>query len=101
MAAGRQLQGSAADRLIVVGAVETTAVQLKAGWNLVAFLSFRTGYTVANLRTDTGNLATIVQGYSATGPYNLVTLADADSLVTGQGYWVYANQDTTWTVSVT
>jgi len=76
---------------------DQTEIPLYSGWNLVGFPSFNSTYTVADLKAETG--ATKVEGYDVSSqPYYLMALQDSDLLVAGQGYWIYAPVDTTWTV---
>ena len=74
----------------------STPIQLQAGWNLVGYPSLQAGYTVAQLKADTG--ATQVEGFNTGGPYYLRALSDADVLTAGLGYWVYVPANTLWTV---
>ena len=77
------------DTLQLGGAMpsSTTTIRLQTGWNLVGFPSANMTYTVQDLKSATG--ATRVEGFSATGPYHLVVLADSQALLAGEGYWVY------------
>jgi parallel beta-helix repeat protein len=85
--------------LTVAGIVPLgTTIQLKAGWNLVGFPSFRSSYSVSDLKAETG--AARVEGLdSSSPPYYLRVMNDAEYLQTGQGYWVHLNGDTSWTVA--
>ena len=75
----------------------TQYVPLKAGWNLVGFPSYRTDYTVAMLKTDTG--ATRVEGFDASNvEYRLRVMSDTEFLRMGNGFWVYVPADTVWQV---
>lgn len=72
-------------------------VPLREGWNLVGFPSYRTDYTVAMLKADTG--ATRVEGFDATNlEYRLRVMTNVELLDAGQGYWVYVPADTVWQV---
>ena len=74
-----------------------TSISLYAGWNLVGFPSFSTTYTVADFKAETG--ATHVEGYDASSsPYFLRGMQDSDSLLAGEGYWLFVPSDITWTV---
>jgi len=75
----------------------TQYVPLRAGWNLVGFPSYRTDYTVALLKADTG--ATRVEGFDASNvEYRLRVMQDTELLANGSGYWVYVPADTLWQV---
>jgi len=85
--------------LRLTGSKPTTPQQipLRTGWNLVGFPSYNPGYTVAQLKADTG--ATTVEGFDATaGPYYLKRMANTDTLLAGRGFWVYVPSATIWTV---
>ncbi len=85
---------AAAGTFAVAGIVPTsTTISLCAGWNLVGNPSFRTGYTVANLKAETG--ATAVLGFSAAAPGNTVARADPTVLQAGVAYWVKVNAPST------
>ncbi len=74
----------------------TVNIDLFTGWNLVGYpATDDSTYDVFDLKTDTG--ASKVEGYGA-GPYNIVTMGDADVLTNGAAYWVYVDADTTWTI---
>lgn len=86
---------------IVMGSKPVTPqfVPLRTGWNLVSFPSYKTDYTVAQLKADTG--ATKAEAFDSTaGPYYLRALGDTDILRAGDGYWVYVPSDVVWTVPV-
>ncbi len=82
----------------IIGDIPTqTSIDLKAGWNLVGYPSIRSDYTVADLKIDTG--ATLVEATNSSSPiYNLKRLTDSDTLIPGQGYWIYVPADTVWIV---
>ncbi|MHA1962599.1 MAG: right-handed parallel beta-helix repeat-containing protein [Candidatus Thorarchaeota archaeon] len=84
--------------LTVAGIVPlNTMVQLKTGWNLVGFPSFRTMYTVSDLKAGTG--ATEVEGLDALSPpYFLKELASWETLQAGFGYWVRMENDRVWAI---
>ena len=85
--------------LTVAGVVPArTTIHLYRGWNLVSFPSFKTAYTVADLKAEIG--ATGVEGYDLAPPYYLRVLGDAEALQAGYGYWVMVGADTTWTVNI-
>lgn len=78
------------DNLTVTGLVPlSTTIQLYAGWNLIAFPSFNTTYTVGDLKMETG--ATRVEGYDSLAPYHLRILGDMEVLQAGYGYWVWVD----------
>jgi len=77
----------------------STAVDLRAGWNLVGYPSSVAGYTVAALKADLGLAGVRVESFDPLAPqYNLWRLPDSYSLKLGEGYWVYVPQDCTWLV---
>lgn len=84
--------------LTVAGVVPlNTMLQLKTGWNLVSFPSFRTMYTVLDLKAGTG--ATEVEGLDALSPpYFLKELAPSEALQAGFGYWVRMENDRVWSI---
>ena len=84
--------------LTVAGIVpSSTMLQLKAGWNLLPFPSFRTTYTVSDMKAGTG--ANRIEGLDPTSsPYFLRVLAQAEPLQTGSGYWVRVVNDGIWAI---
>lgn len=84
--------------LTVAGAVPTeTAIELKAGWNLMGFPSFNGSFGVGELKNETGS--TRVEGLDISSPpYFLREMNDGDILQSGHGYWVYVTADFNWTV---
>jgi hypothetical protein len=74
----------------------STTFSLCAGWNFVGNPSFRPGYTVGNLKTDTG--ASSVLGFAAAAPGNTVALGDATVLQPGSAYWVKVPGSSLWIV---
>jgi len=84
--------------LTVAGIVPlSTLLQLKAGWNLVPFPSFRTTYTVSDLKDGTG--ATRTEGLdSSSPPYFLRILTPPEALQAGSGYWVRVENDRIWAI---
>jgi hypothetical protein len=82
------------------GVVPTPSIdiQLYAGWNLVAYPSFATTYTLADFIADTG--AMDVETYDPTGPYYLRTVSlPTEAFVPGAAYWAYVPADIIWTVA--
>jgi hypothetical protein len=71
------------------------SVQLKAGWNLV-------GYPSLTQRSVTDALLglpyTSVEGYSASDPYRLTTLAGGYMMTPGEAYWIQVSSDCVWTL---
>ena len=84
--------------LTVAGRVPTTTVvNLARGWNLVGYPSFDTGYTIADMKADSGALGAEV--YDATSPpYFLRDANDVETMEAGTGYWVEVSVSGTWTV---
>jgi hypothetical protein len=58
--------------------------------------SFRPGYTVANLKAETG--ATQVLGFAPAAPGNTVVLSDPTVLQPGLAYWVRVSAPSVWIV---
>ena len=84
--------------LTVAGIVpSSTLLQLKIGWNLVPFPSFRTTYTVSDLKAGTG-VSRVEGPDSSSPPYYLRVLADWEPLQAGSGYWVRAESNRIWMV---
>jgi parallel beta-helix repeat protein len=76
----------------------TTTIHLHTGWNLVGFPSFQILYFARYLRAETN--ATRVEGvHPFLPPYFLRIVLDDDALMTGYGYWVEVENETTWTVA--
>jgi hypothetical protein len=89
-----------ADGVITVGGSgyakpTTTAIPLKAGWNLVGFPSDDATYTVANLKSAHPSV-TIVEQFDAGQTYRTSVMADAGAFSQGKAYFVYSTVDTTW-----
>lgn len=85
--------------LTVAGRVPTTTeIYLARGWNLIGFPSFDAGYTIADLKADSG--ATNVETFDGTAPpHYLRDAVDAEPMLAGSGYWVEVSSSGTWTVS--
>jgi hypothetical protein len=87
--------------LTYAGVVPTPsiAIPMYAGWNLVAYPSFSTTYTLADFIADTG--ATRVETYDpAGGPYFLRHMTNpAEAFIPGSAYWADIPLDYTWTVA--
>ncbi len=77
--------------------LSNTNIPLKAGWNLVGYPSLNTTRTVAEALAGTGYDG--VEGYNASEPYRLGTLADTYVMQPGEAYWVHVPFDSTWTVT--
>jgi len=84
--------------LTVAGIVPlSTMLQLRVGWNLIPFPSFRTTYTVLDLMTGTG--ASKVEGLNPSAPpYFLKVLSHGNSLKSGSAYWVGMENNRIWTI---
>jgi hypothetical protein len=91
---------TADSNLTVAGNLPGSTISLRAGWNLVAFPSFNTTYTVADLKSVAN--VTRVEGFDpASPPYYLRALGDGETFQTGYGYWIYTEEKVTWSVSLT
>jgi hypothetical protein len=77
----------------------STTINLRQGWNMVGFPSFKTTYTVADLKSDMGLAGVIVEALEASAsPYYLQRAPDSYVMMAGEGYWVYFPADATWIV---
>ena len=66
---------------------------------MVGFPSFKTTYTVADLKSDMGLAGVIVEALEASAsPYYLQRAPDSYVMMAGEGYWVYFPADATWIV---
>ena len=78
----------------------STTIDLRQGWNMVGFPSFKTAYTVADLRASIGVAGIVVEAFDArASPYYLQRVTDSYVMMAGEGYWVYVPSDAMWTVS--
>lgn len=85
--------------LTVAGVVPYgTQIHLEKGWNLVSFPSFSSNYTIAEFKLET-NASRVEAFDQLSPPYNMRVSDDSDLLLTGSGYWVSMEVETTWTVS--
>ncbi len=76
---------------------DTISVSLYAGWNLVGYPSL-IPRDVADALMGIG--FSTVEGYDGMAiPYNLKRFSDWDYLFAGNGYWIFATEDTTWHLS--
>jgi hypothetical protein len=84
--------------LTVAGVVpEFASIHLKSGWNLLGFPKFTSGYTVGELKAETGAIR--VEGFDPSAPtYSLKDLGDGDTLKIGYGYWILVEIDTAWII---
>jgi hypothetical protein len=74
----------------------STAVQVKAGWNLVGFPSNDAAYNIGNLKADCA-VIDIAQGFMPSAMYRMTnSLANAQVMGLGRAYWVHATADGTW-----
>jgi len=80
------------------GTVPTsTPIQLRAGWNLVSYPTLCTNMTVANAFWGTG--VDVVEAFDPAQPYRTKVVGSSYVMKPGEGYWVHAPADTTWTVN--
>ena len=84
--------------LTVTGSHTTsTSIVLSAGWNLIGYpADDDSSYTAGQLKA--ASKATLVEGYSVDGAYNLQVLGDSYVLQNGESYWLYVPAQYTWTV---
>jgi hypothetical protein len=93
--------------MTVAGLVpDLTTSNLKAGWNLVGFPSFRTNYTLGDLSAAAGGSLQAIEMYnSSNAPYYLQRLSQSEWATTymeaGQAYWILLSSDVTWYVPST
>jgi hypothetical protein len=78
-------------------APSSTAISLKAGWNLVGFPSDDVTYTAGQFRIDIGQPSAVVERFDWAATYKTATMGDAELFVNGGGYWVYTPVDVVWT----
>ncbi len=88
-------EASGADLIIRGLEAESTAIQLKAGWNLVGYPSM-TPKSITDSLTGTG--FTEVEGYNASSSYMLGVLPGTYMMQPGEGYWIKVPSDTVWIV---
>lgn len=93
------LEASGISEIVITGLVpKETSVQLQSGWNLIGFPSLTSTYTVGDLVSQTGALR--VEGFDSTNaPYFLKTLNASEIMQPGYGYWIWVDNDITWSVS--
>jgi hypothetical protein len=83
--------------LTVAGNLVWPEIRLKPGWNLVAFPSFSTTYTVADFKGATSLVE--VEGFDpTTPPYHLRALGDGEVFQTGHGYWILSDSHISWLI---
>ena len=84
--------------LMSLGNVQlTTDIQLKKGWNMVAYPSLN---NTVDINTAYAGISWDMVQTSGAGPYNLIDLAGFDLMTTGRGYWVHVTTDDTVTISL-
>ncbi len=72
-------------------------LHLYPGWNLMSFPSFE-NYDVTRVVSETG--ATRVEtGDPMRDPYHLVQITGTDSLMAGEGYWIYVPAGVNWVLA--
>lgn len=74
----------------------TTAIPLKAGWNLVGYPSF-TEKSITDALAGTG-YDRPVEGFDGGNPYRITQLPDSYMMKPGEAYWVHVPADTVWIV---
>jgi len=95
---GLWLNGTSADYLMTAGRVlSSTAINLKAGWNLVGYPTLNPGTTVATAFAGTG--ADIVETFDGSMTYKTKVVASSYVMKPGEGYWVHVPSDTLWTIN--
>jgi PKD repeat protein len=94
---GYYIYMTSADYLVTAGQVASqTDIPLKAGWNLVGypFLSERTRNDA--LSSIDGNYNKVL--YSESGTKKEKQLGPDELMIPGEGYWIHATADCTWTI---
>jgi hypothetical protein len=78
----------------------STRIDLHQGWNMIGFPSFKTNYTVADLKANLGLAGIMVEAFdAAAAPYYLQRVPDSYMMAAGEGYWMYVPSDATWIIS--
>jgi len=94
---GFWFNATAAGSLLVLGLLPSeSAVDLCAGWNLVALPGFTANLTVGMVRVATG--ADAIAGPDPSRPYGTLLLRDDEVLLPGRGYWIHIGHDSVWVV---
>ncbi|MCK4757204.1 MAG: choice-of-anchor J domain-containing protein, partial [Thermoplasmata archaeon] len=75
-----------------------TTINLVAGWNMVGFPSQVEGYTVGDLKTESGGLVTRVDRYNDAAAYDIEIMPDGDMFLRGDAYWVYSTGAYAWVI---
>jgi uncharacterized repeat protein (TIGR01451 family) len=75
-----------------------TSMTFKAGWNLVGFPNWGTPFTIAQLKSSCPGIM-IVEGFSQIAEYRTTALPDSHVIARGNGYWVYAVTDCTFSIT--
>ncbi|MFH0816900.1 MAG: hypothetical protein V1934_08830 [Methanobacteriota archaeon] len=75
----------------------STAIQLRAGWNLVGYPSSRGDLAAAIALWGTG--ADSVESFDPAELYMTSAMGAMQTLTPGYGYWMHVSADTVWTVT--
>ncbi len=82
---------------------ESTAVRLKAGWNLVGFPSFNETYTFADFDAQVGGIRAIEVYDGGAASYHLKRLDRSAWAITlmqpGMAYWILVSSDQDWAIA--
>jgi hypothetical protein len=79
--------------------IPATTIHLRAGWNLVGYAS-TLSRDVASAVAGLGGSFRAMEGYDPfAAPYFLKRMGPADSMLGGEGYWIYMGSDADWTLS--
>lgn len=93
--AGFWLNAGAGNVFVSLGIVTNNSLQLRTGWNLVAFPHIKAiSYNVAI--AEIGGACSRIEGYDQAATYKLKVLGASDSLEPGRAYWLYMSSDTLW-----
>ncbi len=84
--------------LTVYGQIpDSTAITLKAGWNLVGYPTLNHNTTVEIALSGTN--ADIVEAFDPASPNLIAEVGPAYAMKPGEGYWVHVPADTVWAIN--
>jgi hypothetical protein len=75
----------------------STAIPLRAGWNLVGYPTMDGNLTAGEAFWGTG--ADIVEAFDPEATYRVSAIGPTRHLTPGQGYWVHVSADSVWYVA--
>jgi hypothetical protein len=92
---------TAASDLIVKGTASTSAITLNEGWNLAGFNSITSKPVATAVQSVEGKIDAVYSFDTAANQYLEYIPGETSTLtnlVPGQGYWIYATEETNWTL---